>query len=257
MTTLADLLVVCCDAPALAQRAQADALLYSELTTRLSLTNKTYSFASFPPGGNGGPERANTYFFCGGTPPVGVAMLGGGSYQSPAATGAAGARQAALQQIDDVGAPLVAAVRAAMGNAFDAGRRQVRGQRVAVGGAFVLYPVMQLFADPTGANFSFPAGTYRVELAANIYADDPSNPATATFDLLSNGVHALTLSGQRVTINQANGGTLVPPSDALRYETTFVTMSGSLTLASSAALTLKNSGSVEQGCIGIIRVFPG
>ncbi|HTQ05326.1 MAG TPA: hypothetical protein VMI54_15795 [Polyangiaceae bacterium] len=250
---LSDLVICCCDAPSAAQRAQADALLYELVTTRLQNTTMSYDFSRFCPG-NGGPDRANLFFFALRTPAANRAAFAPVAGERDAVpAGASDAASAAVSAVLNDGGTLVTAVRAATGTAFYASRRRVNSQRVAPGSLLTLWPCMEMLAAPSDGSFSFAAGTYTVQLAATIAVDDTANPAPFSFDILANGEHALTLSGSRAAVDQY--GVLFPAGDARLGSTIFATLTGAITLASTSAITLANSGSYGQSAIGLLRVF--
>ncbi len=262
MTTTLDLLaqlcVVAADAPTSDQRAQADALLRQELTARLQSIPDLFDTSAFDlSNGAGGVKRAAA--FAVNLAPIGrlpyPQVLGGGSASGVQASADQRAYGAVLSAITSPATDLIAAASAVSSPGWlTARRRVVDHQRVAPGGDLPLREFLEIFVEPTGSGFISPAGSYRVELAANIWVDSAANPATASFELQANGVDALALSGSRVTYDQY--GNPQSAGDARRLEYTFVTMSGSFTIASAKFLTLKSTGSVEQGAIGVLRVMP-
>jgi hypothetical protein len=263
MTTTLELLsqlcVVCADAPTPDQRSQADELLCQELTARLQSIPDRYDTSAFGlSGGHGGVARAGV--FAANIASVGrlpyPQALGGGSAVGVQETADPRAYGAVLSVINSLATDLVASASAMSSPGWlTARRRVVDHQRVAPGGDLLLLPFLETFAEPDGSAFAFAAGSYRVELEARIWVDSAANPATASFELLADGADALALSGARVTYDRSSGNPQ-PADDARRLESTVVTMTGSLTLASTKSIALKSTGSVEQGCIGILRVMP-
>ncbi len=278
MTLQDDLIICCCDAPTQLQRQQADYLCGYELMFRANGATRTYHFGGFPLDAeneyqkalsgesptfrnyrrgqfaqSGGPGRASIYFNNRHRPPANAAALGGGSVQRSSEP-PAGVSQAVVAQFMTYAPPLVADVRAALGDAFDARRRRVYSGRAAPGDSNILYRLFEPLIEDTGSAFSFAAGTWVVQFAGAVMSSSTANPAPLTFTVAANGVPALTLSGTRERRNQL--GVLLPPGDERRGDVAHVELSDTLTLAEPSEITFMGGGLHEQNARGVLRVFP-
>lgn len=257
-TTYSDLLVVALDAPdvppplvgtvppANRDRAAAHRLLATEQVARLRASSRDWDHPS-----NGHP--AFNAIFQGGVEPARYFFGhpdGAWGISTPRTPDTG--YDATLAAVLAEATPLIASVRAALGNAaFDAQRFELYSE-AAPGGAFFLDPLLAL---PT-ASIVLGAGTWRIQVtghtslangeAAAFWSRAAANPETVSFGLALNGVVQVTHSIARGAPQGTDPVQTVP--------VTFLT-SDDLVLATSKTFTLVNTGTSSEYARGLVRIW--
>jgi hypothetical protein len=242
-----DLLIVCADAPALADRVSAHSLLARDMcaTIRGALRDASHdpshpAFRDLAEGAHGGPNAAQWYF----THPTGLA--GGTITRGPLNPQASPQSLAPeFAAINAAAPPLISSVKTAMTTArFNAARRRLRGIPAAAAANFQLD---WLLSWPTSQDITLAAGTWHVEFKGIGWTRNTAPGCDVTLSFVLNG------GAPFATHSVARP--VAPAGEAEVDQISTFDVADTVVVGSDSILTVNNSGAFEERLLGILRFY--